>query len=121
MINPAWALIVAKPGELRESLQALLMTIPHINVVYQTDNSQTVLAPAIKQHPALVLLDFDLPNGELLATLEQMRIQWPQTRCAVLVDNEQEKQIVNAARADVVLMKGTQAAKLLATVEDLLP
>ena len=46
--------------------------------------------------------------------------RWPQTRSIVLVGNEQEHRLDNAAGADVALMKGVLAAKLLATVEELL-
>lgn len=115
------ALIVAKPSQFREGLQAILTAIPQIKQVSQVDDAPSALKMAAQHDPALILLDFDLSSrGVLAATLEQIKATWPHSQCIALVHNEPEDQIAKAAGADVVLMKGIPAAKLFAIVKELL-
>ncbi len=114
------ALIVAKPGPLRDSLRVLLTAIPLMGTVQQADDGSTALLVGARRSPALVLLDEDLPEGKLVRTLEQIRAAWPQARCIVLADDEQEHLPALAAGADAVLLKGLLASKLFATITELL-
>jgi DNA-binding NarL/FixJ family response regulator len=115
------ALIVAKPSQFREGLQAMLTSIPQIKQVTQVDDAPSALRMAAQHDPTLVLLDFDLSSSEVLAaTLEQIKATWPQSQCIALVHNEQEYQMAKVAGADVILMKGVSATKLLAIVKELL-
>jgi DNA-binding NarL/FixJ family response regulator len=115
------ALIVAKPSQFREGLQAMLTSIPQIKQVSQVDDAPSALRMVAQHYPALVLLDFDLSSSDVLAvTLKQIKATWPQSQCIALVHNEQEYQMAKAAGADVVLMKGVPATKLLTIVKDLL-
>jgi DNA-binding NarL/FixJ family response regulator len=113
------ALIVAKPGQLREGLQALLSTIPQIKHLSQADDGRSALKFVTQHCPRLMVLDLEPSNYELLATLAKIKASYPQTQALVLVDNERDQQITATAGADVVLIKGFQASKLLATIEDL--
>jgi len=114
-------LIVAKPSQFREGLLAMLTSIPQIKQVGQADDGLSALKMAVQHYPALVLMDFDLSSGEVLvATLEQIKATWPQSQGIALVHNEQEYQLAKAAGADVILMKGVPATKLLAIIKELL-
>jgi DNA-binding NarL/FixJ family response regulator len=114
------ALIIASPRQLRDSLQVLLAAIPGIDHVSQIDDVPSALVMKVNHNPALVLLDSDLSNDELLAELRRIKAEWPQTQCIVLVDEEQNHKAAKTAGADVILMKGVLASKFYATVEDLL-
>lgn len=122
MIRPeTMALIVAKPSQLREGLQAMLTSIPQLKQVSQVDDVPSALRMVARHSPALVLLDFDLSSSDLLAvTLKQIKATRPQSQCIALVHNEQEYQLAKTAGADVVLMKGVPATQLLAIVKELL-
>lgn len=111
------ALVVARPGQLRDGLQTLLKAVPQIAVVCQAHDTGSLGALPIEPCPALVLLDFDLPPSEAVAALRQIKARWPHLRAIALVDNAQEHQIATDTGADVVLLKGVRATRLLAIIE----
>jgi len=114
------ALIVARPGPLRASLQALMATMPQIEILAETSEPSTLLRMRAGIQPDIVLLDASFPEGQVLATLWQIKKEWSQTRSIVLVDDSQQQQRVQLAGADVALLKGYPAAKLIAAIEGLL-
>ncbi len=115
------ALIVARPGPLRNSLQALMTTMPQIEILAETSDPSALLRMGAGIQPDLVLLDADLPEDQVCAALVQIKEEWSQTRTIVLVKDAQQQQEIQAAGADVVLLKGYPAAKLIAAIEGLLP
>jgi DNA-binding NarL/FixJ family response regulator len=115
------ALIVARPGPLRNSLQALMTTMPQIEVLAETSDPSALLRMGAEIQPDIVLLDADLPEDQVWATLRQIKEGWCQTRSIVLVEDSQQQQRAQAAGADAALIKGYPAAKLIAAVEGLLP
>lgn len=115
--TPRSVLVIARPGQLRDSLLVLLNAIPRIGRVEQADDVASALAMSRELRPALVLVDFDRPGGE---TSSRIKTAWPQARYVVLVDSEQACYDAESAGADAVLVKGVLASKLLAAIEDLL-
>lgn len=114
------ALIIAKPGQLRDGLQTLLMTIPQIGTVYQADSGTVVFASTATHAPGLVLLDFDLPTDDAAMTLQQIKERWPYTRCIALVDNADDHTAAGTVGAEIVLFKGVLATRLVAIIENVL-
>lgn len=119
--NRISALIVARPGPLRDGLQALMNAIPQIEVVDEADGISSALNTNFEHYPALVLLDSGLVGGEIWMTIRRAKARWPQARCIVLADDVWEHQEAEAAGADAVLLKGFPAARLAATIVRLLP
>ncbi len=114
-------LVVAKSDRWRRNLKILLETEPWIKVIGQTDDKDSALEMIFQHHPALLILDMNMPyNGTWKTTLKQVKAEWPQTRCLILGDTTQKLQAARAAGADVVLMKGFAIAELFATIEELL-
>ena len=114
------ALIVARPGPLRLSLQALMTTMPQIEILAETSDPSALLRMGAEIQPDVVLLDANLPEEQVWAALRQIKQEWCQTRSIVLVEDSQQQQKAQAAGADVALLKGYPAAKLIATIEGLL-
>jgi DNA-binding NarL/FixJ family response regulator len=115
------ALVIAQPGQLRDSLQTLLTAIPRIDTVIGVNDCFTVLAMDMARHPAVMLTDFDLPLDKTPPSLLTLRANWPRMRWIALVDTEQQYQAARQIGADVVLLKGVLATRLLAAIEALLP
>ena len=113
-------LIVAQPGPLRNSLQALVTTMSQIEIVAEVNDTSAMLRMGDSLQPILVLLDASLPQNEVLPALKRIQEEWSQTRTIVLVENFQQQQEVKQAGADVALIKGFPAAKLAAIIEVLL-
>ena len=114
------ALIVARPGPLRNSLQALMTTMPQIEILAETSDPSALLRMGAEIQPHLVLMDADLPEEQVCAALRQINKGWSQTRSIVLVKDSRQQKAVQAAGADVALLKGYPAAKLIAAIEGLL-
>lgn len=117
------ALIISKPGQLRDGLQTLLQTIPALGSIEQAHDCSTTLKMIANHptcYPALILLDLDYPEPETLAILRQIKARWPQIRWVALVNDEHEQHAVESIGVDVVLMKGVLATRLITIIEDLL-
>jgi two-component system, LytTR family, response regulator AlgR len=116
----ALALIVAQPGPLQDSLQALLTSISQIEIVAEATDLSAILRMGNRIQPDIVLLDAHLPENEIWTALRQIQDEWSQTRTIVLVESSHQQQQAMDAGADVALPKGFPAAKFAATIEGLL-
>jgi DNA-binding NarL/FixJ family response regulator len=115
--NQTRALIVTHRESLKKGLQALIMSIPHVDIIGQVDDGPQALAIMQELHPDLVLLDTNLPGDEEWQVLEQMKTLRPETRCIVLADDVRQQREATKLKADVVLLKGFPPAKLAETIE----
>lgn len=113
-------LIVARPGRLREALNALLAAVSQLEIVDQADDGFSAMKIVTERRPTLVLLDSTLPDDEVKAMVSQIKAKWPQTRCLVLADTPRQQQIAESTGADAVLLKGYPATSLVANIEKLL-
>lgn len=113
-------LVVARPGRLRQGLQALLRTIPEIEIVGQADCDAEALVLIVQQQPSLVLLDSSLAFPDVLTVLAEIKRAYPQIRCIVLVENVQQQGAAREEGADVALITGFSAKVLHAAIHDLL-
>jgi len=118
--KPTLALIATRPGSLQSGLVALMTTMPQVNAVIVAEEAVSALRMVAEHLPTLVLLEMALPGEETRTVLKQIKVTWPLIRCIVLADDVRQQQEAKTAGADVVLLKGFAAAKLIATVEELL-
>ena len=112
------ALIVVKPGQLREGLGALLAAIPRIRLIGQAGDRSSALRMLDEHNPALVLLETDLPGDRVADLLRHIKAQQPQTVCIVLTGDSREQQQIEEAGADVSVPKGYPAARLLEIIKN---
>ena len=115
------AVLVGKPGPLRDGLHALVTTIPEVEVVGEASDAAAMQRLVAQYQPGLVLLDIGLFRDADWVMLERIKAEWPETRCLALADTGQQQREAEAVDADAVLFKGFPAAKLVETIEDLLP
>ena len=112
-------LIVTKSDRIGDGLQALLKTIPQVEIIGQVDNSPTALRIITEYSPNLVLLVINLPHQEAWQILEHLRDD-PWTKCLVLTDTNEQQQQAKTMGATEVLLTGLPAAKLFEAVTRLL-
>ena len=117
---PTLAVIAAPSDSLRYSLQALLARLPQINSVQSVEETRSMLAALAAAHPTLVVLDVNLLGDETGPVLAQIKTIAPRARTVVLVDHIDQQQALQAASADLVLLKGYPAAELFNIIERLL-
>ena len=114
--KPVLALIAAAPSPLQDGLLALMTTSNQISAVFVAEEASIALRMVKDHRPNLVLLDSHLPEAQMV--LEQIKNQWPQTRCIVLVSSGEQERSVK--EADAVLIEGFSPSQLLTTIEVLL-
>lgn len=119
--SSASALIIAGPGPLRDGLRALLGTMPQIKSVSVVNDVASALKPEGRPCPALVLLDGDLTRDQIWMTVRRVKGKWPQARIIMLVSDVGQQAEGEAAGADVVLLQGLPAGRLVAAVVRVLP
>ncbi len=120
MTASALVLIAAPSDSLRYSLQALLARLPQIDSIQSVADTRSMLAALAAAQPKLVVLDVDLLDDETGPLLAQIRTIAPQARTVALVDRIEQQRALQAASADLVLLKGYPAAELFNVIERLL-
>jgi len=114
------ALIVARPGHLREGVQSLLRTLPEIEIIAEIKCPSVLLKMGTEMQPDIILLDASLFGDDIWKVITKIRGEWPHTPCIVLADDGQHHQAVYDAGADLVVPEGFPATKLVAAIEQLL-
>ena len=114
------ALIIARPGPLRDSLQAFLLTLSQVGDVRSASDASSALKIISESCPDLVLMDSNLPGDESLTVLSRIRADGPRSRCLFLADDRRQQENAIVAGADVVLLKGCRATELFDAIEKLL-
>ena len=116
----ASVLIVASPGELRESLQALLATLPQVGQVLVANDGAGALS-AIERHcPELLVVAGDIPVSNAHRLLERAKQECPESKFLVLVDSTAQLNEAESAGADRAVLKGYPASQLLRTASELI-
>jgi DNA-binding NarL/FixJ family response regulator len=119
MQKRATILIIAPAGQLRDGLQILLRAIPGVEMPVLAYDCLS--QAALEEHacPQFVVVDIAAPQCESLRVVQQIKARCPEVCCIALADSEEECQECSTAGADMVLVKGVLATRLLATIENL--
>lgn len=112
-------LIVSPPGDLQISLQALLTTYLDVDVLVVGEGS-SALKVIERQTPAVVILDHNLPGDAAPKIVHDIKSKWPEIICLVLVNDDQGRQKIITAGADLIVIKGLPGAKLIGEIKRLL-
>jgi DNA-binding NarL/FixJ family response regulator len=120
MTQRVWAVIIAAPGRLRDSLRVLLRATGRLSLVEQADDARFGLQSIAARPPGLVLLDADVGEDAAWGLLRQLKTQWSWLPCLVLVHNLDQEHMAWVAGADAVLQAGFATETFFRTIEDLL-
>jgi DNA-binding NarL/FixJ family response regulator len=112
-------LLIAKTGQLRDGLQALLETLPCIGMVSITDNYTSALGYLSERCPALILV-VGGPNIQDKKAVANMKDVCPQTRLLTLATDENDCRSIAESNADISLISGVKVSELSNTIEALL-
>jgi len=115
------ALIVARPGRLRDGWRALLLATGQVEAVSLAAGGSTASDMARAFVPDLVLLDVDALDQEAWTLLAQIKVEQPRCRSIALVRDARQLEEPSSAGADAALVKGFPAATFFETVRRLLP
>lgn len=109
-------LVVARPGLVRDGLQAVLSAALGMDVLEPADDGTSALDRLKSARPDVVILDSSLSRDELCTTLRQIQEQWPDVRCIVIADNPRQQREMEAAGADATLVEGFSPELLTAAI-----
>ena len=112
-------LIVSPPGDLQIGLQALLTTHLDIDVLV-VGEATSALKIITRNNPVVVILDENIPGNIIAQLVANIKTNWLEIQCVVLVNDDQRCQEIIAAGADLIVMKGLPGAKLVAEIKSLL-
>ena len=111
-------LVVDDHELLRAGLVTVLSSDPAIEVVAQAPDGPTAVSLAMELRPDVVLMDVEMPGGDGITAIAQLRERAPSIRCLVLTMFDLDDYVVEALRAGAAgfLLKTTDPAVLTASV-----
>lgn len=112
-------IIAARPGVMRQALQATLASVSQIEITGVAGGGLSALNLARRLPPALLIIDSGLPEDEILALLCSIKQDLPQTRCLVLTETTRQQQVVLAAGADAVLLRGEPGERFREVLDEI--
>jgi DNA-binding NarL/FixJ family response regulator len=113
-------LIVARSNTWRDSLTAVLKTMPKVQILDPVKDCSTILHVVPEHQPAVVLADINIWDDQTSTLLRQFKMDRPLARCLVFVDSYRRQVEARDAGADAVLLKGFTTPELFSTVNELL-
>ena len=114
------ALVIAKPGHLRNSLQSLLRTIPQIEILAESNDPSILQKIDGGIRPELILMDGGLVEISEWSLVEQIKAVLPDTKILILTDDDIQGKAAREAGADHYLLKGFPATELAQLIETML-
>ncbi len=97
---------------------ASLLAGTDIEIVAEAANGQEAVKQALKTRPDVILLDVRMPDGDGLATLEQLRAKAPASRVVMLSTYDNPTYIARAVAlgASDYVLKGSSRNDIIATI-----
>jgi len=103
---------MVKPGSLRDGLDALLYTIPEVDLVVHANDTNAAL-DFCKQHSTMiVIMEIKPDDHDVLAHVSDMKAYCSQAQMMALIHDEKDRQYADDVGIDLVISAGTRAADL---------
>jgi DNA-binding NarL/FixJ family response regulator len=113
MIDKVDVLIADDQHRARQSLRALLSTLPPAGEVFEAVSGREALRVAEESRPGLVLMDARMPEMDGLQATLQLKARWPLVKVVVLSMYGDYEAEALAAGADAFVGKGEPPDRLL--------
>lgn len=112
-------LVIARAGHFRDSLVALLRTIPRVDLTLVDGIHWEELRPPVEVQPDVVVIDLETVGCACAEAVTTARGRWASARYLALADNVRQARSARNTGVDGVLTKSTPAGELLLTIEQL--
>ena len=109
------ALVVSSAGPYQNGLVALMTTIPQISVVLVAEDVKSTLRMVENHLPLLIILDISVPEAQ--DVIKQIKSQFPHIQLIVIAEDFEQQKKAEVFGADIALLKGFSAQKLVEIVE----
>ena len=122
------ALVVSSAGPYQNGLVALMTTIPQISVVLVAEDVKSALRMVENHLPRLIILDMAEQGQEMVPApapyspgvqdvIQQIKSQFPLIQLIVIAEDFEQQKKAEVFGADIALLKGFSAQKLVEIVE----
>jgi DNA-binding NarL/FixJ family response regulator len=111
-------LFVEDHASYRQALRAVMATEHDLCVVAEVETPEEAGASAARSHPVVALVDLDLPYGDGVDAIAEIRASSPATSCVVLSALTDDAELGRAieAGASAVLHKSVEIPQLLGAI-----
>ncbi len=111
-------LLVDDQALFREGLRTLLSVRPDIDVVGEAGNGEDALQLVEKLHPAVVLMDIQMPVLDGVAATRRLKAAHPEVRVIMLTTFDDDEKVFDGLRAGAVgyLLKDAPSEKLVEAI-----
>jgi DNA-binding NarL/FixJ family response regulator len=113
-------LIVARPGPLRDGVEALLASVPRIRVTGKVGSIESALGEAAAHSIDLLLVDGSFPEEEIRRLLARCLAAADGVRAIVIANTARQAQRAQGLEVDAVFVTGRPAHQFVGMVEGLL-
>ena len=111
--QPIPTAIVSRPGIMQQSLRSSLTACAWIAVVASFGDGLTALNQLAHSNPALLVIDANLLDEEVVALLEGVKLSKPEIRCFVLAHSRLQRRHLLAEGADAVVLRSGSLSELM--------
>ncbi len=110
-------LIVAKSGHFRDSMVAVLKTLPRVELFLVNGLNHMEWEELPLATPTIALVDLETSAASQPVRLHLLKEKWPGLRCVALVDNFQQARAARSGNAELTLSRGASAGELLFAIQ----
>lgn len=120
-IKKTWSLVIIGPkNRWLDGLRTLLRTIPQVKQVDQVYNLYKGITLINKLPPDAIFVDADLPENMAWRFPGEIKAEYPEIPCILLVNDQKQKELAQQLGADAILLKGFNQQMLQLTLNKLL-
>ncbi len=100
----------------RDGLQALLSTVPEIEIVAEAADGREAVQLVEAVQPDVVLMDVRMPEMDGLDATQLIKTSWPKIKVIVMTIHSSYQTEALAAGADAFFVKGSSTEELLKAI-----
>lgn len=117
--EPQTSVAIVAPVWLQNALIVLLHAETDLKLVACTATVQVLLSLDLEKTPELVILETDEQRERVEEQVGRIKTVWPTSSCIALVEHSKQKADLQAAGADVTLLKGVTPQQLMTAIRQL--
>ncbi len=105
-------LLVVRPGPLRDGLNALLSSMPEVQLVAQANDASAAIDFCQGRPLELVIMEIKPGDRDLLTKVSDIKALCPKGEMIALIHDEEDWEPAEAAGVDLIIRVGIRAVEL---------
>jgi DNA-binding NarL/FixJ family response regulator len=112
-------LLLIRPGALLDGVDALLVSIPGVQMDAHSNNADTALEFCKQNNTELVILEVRPDDRGLLNIVSEIKGLCPQGHVVAIIHDEKDRQCAEQSGVDLIMSIGTRASELKESIKEL--